>query len=317
MSIFDLEHIFIVFHPGAGGNFIASLLEKIIRKDNTGIDIGTAGTAHTLIDRKIAGIDYLSFGTEVYEQSNFANAEDRINFYLDKIKSEYSNVSSPQIIWSHDFTNIPVYQKYFPNSKIIAITQETHAEKLAVVLFNVTKNILDANTVNPLTEERMTQVMKLWNHVMKKALINLVGVDEVDTLDPNSPIVKHVAFSKMLSYYGLTEDPKKSSSIDLINTVLYPANDINKFPYTIGNKYSSYTSNCVKLPYSYLLNNDVNCLIDTLSQVIVIDDEIHQIILKNFREYRNAQDQSVLKDPVSHYLNMRDESTRELKKLNT
>ena len=80
MSIFDLEHIFIVFHPGAGGNFIASLLEKVVRKDVSSINIGTTGTAHTVNDRKIAGTDYLSFGTEVYEQSNFNSENDRINF---------------------------------------------------------------------------------------------------------------------------------------------------------------------------------------------------------------------------------------------
>ena len=84
MSIFDLEHIFIVFHPGAGGNFIASLLENIVNDNHNPIKIGSAGTAHSANTRKIDGVDYLSFGTEIHEQAEFENQQSRINFYIDK-----------------------------------------------------------------------------------------------------------------------------------------------------------------------------------------------------------------------------------------
>ena len=80
MQIFDLEHIFIVFHPGAAGNFIASLLENIINDNYNPIKIGSAGTAHSANTRKIDGVDYLSFGTEIYEQAEFENQQSRINF---------------------------------------------------------------------------------------------------------------------------------------------------------------------------------------------------------------------------------------------
>lgn len=308
MSIFDLEHVFIVFHPGAGGNFIASLLEKIIRKDNTVIDIGTAGTAHTLIDRKIAGTDYLSFGTEVHEQSSFTNENDRINFYIDKIKSEYNDVTTPQIVWSHDFTNITLYKKYFPNSKILVITQDSYREKIAVVLFNVIKNILDVNTLNPLTPKRMAEVLSLWNFVVKLELIKLVGETKAREIDKDNILYKYASFSKMMQYYML-------DNIDVVNRVLYPATNMimpGKLPYTIGKEYSEYTDGCIKIPFSYVMDNDLDLLIETLSQLVNLNDEAKQIITINFTKYRTAQIQEILSDPIGYYAKVKEEAMKQI-----
>lgn len=308
MSIFDLEHIFIVFHPGAGGNFIASLLEKIVRGDSSTINIGLTGAAHTTNDRKIAGIDYLSFGTEVHEQSSFTNENDRINFYIDKIKSEYNDVTTPQIVWSHDFTNITLYKKYFPNSKILVITQDSYREKIAVVLFNVIKNILDVNTLNPLTPKRMAEVLSLWNFVVKLELIKLVGETKAREIDKDNILYKYASFSKMMQYYML-------DNIDVVNRVLYPATNMimpGKLPYTIGKAYSDYTEGCVKIPFSYLMDNDVELLIETLSQVVKLDDEVKQVITSNFTKYRTAQIQEILNDPIAYYATIKEEAMKQL-----
>lgn len=307
MSIFDLEHIFIVFHPGAGGNFIASLLEKIVRGDSSAINIGLTGAAHTTNDRKIAGIDYLSFGTEVHEQSSFTNENDRINFYIDKIKSEYNDVTTPQIVWSHDFTNITLYKKYFPNSKILVITQDSYKEKIAVVLFNVIKNILDVNTLNPLTPKRMAEVLSLWNFVVKLELIKLVGETKAREIDKDNILYKYASFSKMMQYYML-------DNIDVVNRVLYPATNMvmpGKLPYTIGKAYSDYTDGCIKIPFSYLMDNDVELLIETLSQVVKLDDEVKQVITSNFTKYRTAQIQEILNDPIAYYATIKEEAMKQ------
>jgi hypothetical protein len=310
MSIFDLEHIFIVFHPGAGGNFIASLLEKVVRKDVSSINIGTTGTAHTVNDRKIAGTDYLSFGTEVYEQSNFTSENDRINFYLDKIKDEYSDVTSPQIIWSHDFTNINLYKKYFPNSKILVIAQESYREKIAVVLFNVIKNILDVSTLNPLTPKRMTEVLSIWNFVVNLELVKLLGEVRAREVDKNSLLYKYVSFSKMMQYYMLD-----NTSNDVVNRVLYPAANMlapGKLPYTIGKAYSDYTDGCIKLPFSYLMDNDSELLTETLSKLVHLNDEEKQIIVSNFAKYRNAQNLEILNTPIEYYATLKTEALTEI-----
>ena len=316
MQIFDLAHIFIVFHPGASGNFIASLLEKVLKNDTDTINVGVSGTAHTLINRKISGTDYLSFGTEVDEQSAFNSEEDRIDFYLDKIKSEYTDVSTPHIIWSHDFTNIPLYKKFFPNSKILVITQESDMEKVAVVLFNVTKNILDLNTINPLTEKRRIEVMRMWHHGMRMELSNMLGESRVRTLDKNSKLVRYISFSRMLKYYGLAKllDPIDRQP-DLVNTILYPHKELlilGKIPYTIGKPYSEYTDGCIKLPFIYLMQDDVNMLINSLSNIIDLDEVKIQIILNNYKKYRSAQNQEILSNPIAYYVRLKEEALKEI-----
>lgn len=322
MSIFELEHIFIVFHPGAAGNFIASLVEKLLRNDSSGINIGSAGTAHTLINRKIAGTDYLSFGTEVDDQSNFNSEDERIDFYLEKIKTEYNDVSSPQVIWSHDFTNIPLYKKYFPNSKVIVITQETINEKLAVTLFNVGKNILDPGTINPLTEKRAIEVMRMWNHILTMKLVKLIGESNTRAIKKDSKLYRYMSYAMIMSYYGLDAfiETGNESQPDLVNTVLYPekaALILGKSPYTVGKPYSEYTTGCVKLPFKYLMDKDINLLTNTLSQIIDLDETKKKIIEDNFNKYYAAQNQKLLNDPMAYYLSVRAEGMKEVAEITT
>jgi hypothetical protein len=319
MDIFELEHIFVVFQPGAAGNFIVSLLEKILNRDTNTINVGESGTAHTLINRKIEGTDYLSFGTEVIEHEEFDTEEERIDFYLSKIKTEYVHVTSPQIIWTHDFTNIPIYKRFFPKAKILTITQESDAEKIAVVLLHVIKNILDLNTINPLTEKRMIEVRKIWDLGMKMKLGEMLGEAKARTLNKDSNLIRYVSFSRMMSYYrlnNLVEENKKQ--VDLVNTVLYPAKGIlmlGKIPYTIGKEYAEYTDNCTKLPFKYLMDNDTELLINSLSQLIELDDERIKIILSNYDNYRSVQNQEILEDPLKYYNKIKEEGYNELKRL--
>lgn len=315
MSIFDLEHIFIVFHPGAGGNFIASLLENIVNDNHSPIKIGSAGTAHSANTRKIDGVDYLSFGTEIHEQAEFENQQSRINFYIDKIKTEYNDVHTPQIVWTHDFTNIPLYKEFFPNSKILVITQETDAEKVAVVLFNVTKNILDRNTINPLTEKRMINIMHMWNHGMRLELIYLLGEAKVRTLDKDSILIRYVAFRRMIRYYNLHDAIIGKSGNDLVNTILYPTKEYHSFgraPYTIGKLYSEFTDGCIKIPFKYLLDNDPTILIDTLSKLVPLDQEKTNMILFNYESYMNSQNKDILINPIGYYKKIEQLGKKEL-----
>jgi len=141
-TIFDSEHIFVVFHQGAGGNFVSSILRNIVNNCLENISITTSGSAHPEIDLKILGKDFLSFGTLPDDQLKFDSIEQKENFYISNIKKEYADNINKQIIWSHDFGNIPLYKKYFPNAKILVITQETVQEKIAVTCMNLLKTIL-------------------------------------------------------------------------------------------------------------------------------------------------------------------------------
>jgi hypothetical protein len=304
MQIFDLAHIFIVFHPGSGGNFIASTIEKILTNQDDSIIVTEQGNAHSKMDRKITGTDYLSLGTEVAEQSNFSTQEERIGYYLSKIKTEYNNVTTPQIVWSHDFTNIPLYKKIFPNSKTIVISQQSNREKLAIVLLHVIKNILDTNVVNPVTNTRMEQINKLWDYAVNAELINLVGPDKIKNVKKDSKLMMYVSFKKMLQYYGLShivEDTERQ--LDVVNYVLYPVitPSPDKLPYTLGNAYKTYTSGSVVLPYSYIMDNKPELLVDAINQAIPLSDKQKEVILNNYNYYRDAQVQDILTDPIKYY----------------
>lgn len=315
MSIFELPHIFVVFHPGASGNFIASLLEKLINNDTDIINTNSSGAAHTLISRKIQGTDYLSFGTEVDEHSNFQIESERIEFYLNKIKTEYNEVTTPQVVWSHDFTNIPLYKQFFPNAKILTITQESETEKVAVVLLHVIKNILDPNTVNPVTEKRMAEILMLWNFAVKSELTRLLGKEKAELVNADSTSYRYVSFMKMLSYYQVNiSDDLSVSKFDCINTVLYPNKQLmmqGKAPYTIGKTYSEYTTDCIKLPFKYLIDNDVELLTTTLSNIVPIDDDKKKIIMTNYEKYRNSQNQQIISDPIRYYITLKQEALYE------
>ncbi len=107
---------------------------------------------------------------------------------------------------------------------------------------------------------------------------------------------------------------------DLVNTVLYPCKELlilGKTPYTIGKNYSEYTVDCVKLPFEYLMNDDVNMLITAISGIITLDDDKKKIIIDNYNLYRNAQNKEVLDDPVKYFQKIRAEGLHELKLLTT
>ena len=85
--VFELPHIFIVFQPGTSGNFVAGLLNNLINKNSSDVHISTNGSSHTTIARKIAGTDYMSFGTVYEDQLNFSSPNQRLNYYLENIKN--------------------------------------------------------------------------------------------------------------------------------------------------------------------------------------------------------------------------------------
>jgi hypothetical protein len=71
----------------------------------------------------------------------------------------------------------------------------------------------------------------------------------------------------------------------------------------------------VILPYSYLINNDINLLQDTVSKVFdrqLSNDEI-KFIQTNFDNYRYKQDNEILKNQLL-YFNSRKQSAFEIAK---
>jgi hypothetical protein len=314
--VFELPHIFIVFQPGTGGNFIAGLLSKLINLDGTELHISNNGSSHTVIDRKVAGTDYLSFGTVFDDQTYFPSQEKRLSYYLENIEKLDGVITTPQIIWSHDFTNIPLYQKFFPNSKVLVITQNSNTEKLVAVCMNVVKNLMDPNHTAPFPPKQWENIVKQMDFLLELGLKNKVGERSKDIVqnkfaDANHNIIKFIRLRQMLGYYGLLHlvDKNFPPTKDVANTVLFRTpweefvKNMNSPPYRIGQSYDSYINNeCIKLPYSHLIEGRANLLVDAIESLVDhLTDAKRVDIAVKFNKYRDMQDQLLLADPVEYY----------------
>ena len=314
--VFELPHIFIVFQPGTGGNFIAGLLSKLINSDPSELYISNNGSSHTTIDRKVAGTDYMSFGTVFDDQTYFASPEKRLSYYLEKIEELDGEITTPQVIWSHDFSNIPLYKNFFPNSKILVITQNTDIEKLVAVCMNVVKNLMDPNHIAPFPPKQWENIVKQTDFLLGLGLRNIVGERSKDIMlnkfdDANHNIIKFIRLRQMLGYFGLLHlvDKKFPPTRDVANTVLFRTpweefiKNMNGPPYKIGLPYESYlTSDCIQLPYSYLIEGRANLLIDAVGKLVDHLTDAERIsIAVQFNKYRDMQDQTMLTDPCKYY----------------
>lgn len=309
--VFELPHIFIVFQPGTSGNFVAGLLNNLINKNHPDVHISPNGSSHTVISRKIAGTDYMSFGTIYEDQLNFPSPDQRLNYYLTNIEKLNGTITTPQVIWTHDFTNISLYRNFFPNSKILVITQNSNLEKLVAVFMNVTKNLVDPNFVAPFPPQQWEGINKHLDFLLETSLKNIVGRQRSEDIiknkfsKDNRNLMKFLRTYQLLAYFGLLHlvDKNVVPTKDLANNVLFldPADNIE--PIKIGLPYSELIDNeCVQLPYNYLIEGKVNLLIGAIASLVGhLADSERTFIEVQFNKYRDMQDQTMLTDPYKYY----------------
>jgi len=319
-SVFEFPHIFIVFPLGTGGNFLAGLISRLINSDQSELNISNNGSSHTTIDRKVAGTDYMSFGTVFDDQTYFISQEKRQHYYLEKIKQLDGKITTPQVIWSHDFTNIPLYKRFFPNSKILVVTQTTDTEKLVAVCMNIIKNWMDPNHVAPFPPKQWENICRAVDFMLERSLRQFVGerskeVVENKFIDANHNLVKYVRIRNLLGHFGLLHLVDKNSppTRDLTNVVFFrpPFEEfiktMNGDSYKIGLPYESYyTQDCVLLPYSYLIEGRANLLVDAIESTVGnLTDSQRIYIAVQFNKYRDSQDQTLLNDPFKYFSDLR------------
>ena len=318
--IFELPHIFIVFQPGTGGNFIAGLLSKLISNDSSELHISTNGSSHTTIDRKVAGTDYMSLGTVFDDQTYFPSQEKRLNYYLEKIEELDGVITTPQVIWSHDFTNIPLYKEFFPNSKILVITQTTDIEKLVAVCMNVVKNWTDPHHIPPFPPKQWEKIRKQTNVALERSLRQVIGERSKEVVEnqfsaANHNIVKFIRTRNLLWYFGLLHLVDKNSipRRDVTNVVLFRTpfeefiKDMSGPAYKVGLPCESYyTQDCVLLPYRYLIEGRANLLVDAIESVVgTLTDSQRTYIAVQFNKYRDMQDQTILTNPYKYFSDLK------------
>jgi len=311
-TIFNLDHIFIVFNPGSGGNFIAGIANSLINASFDSPLISSAGSSHTVkTDNKAAGTDFLSFGTLTEEHTLFPTADARINYYLENIRNNYTSVTTPQVVWTHDFTNIPIYKRFFKNARILVITTHTDRECLTSLIMNTLKTLLDEQANIPLTKQHWENAVSRWKEHCVPEMKKLVGSSNIDQMlsDRFNPVYRDTialaSIRTFLRYYGmvsLVEDVNNTERM-VFNNVLYPP-DKQGAPYKIGESIYSYLDqDCVILPYSYLSDNDDTVLLDRMTALIQreLTEEEQGFVKTSLYKYRLAQNQTLLEDPRKFY----------------
>jgi len=323
---FDLGHVFIVFGPGSGGNFIAGLLDKLMKQQFVKLDISIGGSSHTVSTNKHVDGDSLSFGTISDEQVEFNSQTEREHYYIQKINEEYANVISPQITWTHDFTNIPVYKKYFKNCRILTITHDSYTSRLTSVYMHVTKVFFNPNFIVPIKEPYKSTHFNIWEHNCKSALVPYVGIDVATdifnkrTLEQYAKdIITYLSLRAISRYYGLFNYSQgiPSSEPCRYDFALYPNKD-NSQLHDIGENYSDYIDGSdATLTYSYLINDRPILLLDAIEKILqrTLSVDENRFILTEYATYREFQNQQILLDPVAYYRTIEKTALAHLEKL--
>jgi hypothetical protein len=314
-SVFDLPHIFVVFAPGSGGNFIAGLLNNITNGNLKSLEIAANGSSHTVIYNKQTVGDSISFGTHIEELSLFGSTEDKEQYYLDRIRDEYVNITGPLVTWTHIYSNIALYKKHFKNSKIIVIQTDTIEEKLTCIFMHVTKVLIDNNVKIPISTTAWKMLVERLEKGCKLELSQILRPSEIDTIVSNrfDPEYKDIAdftvMRIMLRYFGMlgTVDNINYIEHNIFDYMVYPRtppNVLYNIFYTIGHEVSEYTKDAdVILPYSYLVDNNINVLIKQITLLLSreLTNTETDFVVSSFNKYRAAQDHNILTNPVEFY----------------
>lgn len=300
--MFDLPHIFIVFHYGSGGHFLSSLCTAIVHQKFESVEFTKNGNSHSLaaLKDKIEGKEFLSFGTLYLERGIFSSDDDREKYYIKNIESHYKNVDYPLVVCTHDFTNISLYKKYFPNSKILVVTCESIEEQLTAIIMNVKKTFLDNVSPVPLPKKVWNHIINIWKEKWSEELIHIFNKDKVNKIiedrhnENYMPFIEYASIKKFIEIYKLfTLNSEYNKVVDIKK---------GKNP-VIGEDISVYTKDCIKLPYRYLREDNVGTLIEKLSELFDrnLTDQERDFIVEQFIVCRRSQDQSLLNDPLAYY----------------
>ncbi len=315
-DIFKQDHIFVVFQQGAGGNFVSSLIQNIVKNNLVELPITNMGSAHPVVDLKKVGKDYLSFGTLPDDQLKFKSQEEREEFYLSNIKIQYSNNTERKVIWTHDFSNIHLYKKYFPNSKIFVITQESIREKIALTCMNVLKTVLAKGSPGPFPEDQWQNIKNRWAFLSTQELESFLDIkvdqDLKELIIQEYPdIFKYVTIIKRLEYFRLrhyiddsqhTQDDVVNNSLFNIETAKYIKNP-NLQLYTVGATHQSYIQDyCITLPYYHVLDSRLDLLENVIEKLLdkQLTDSERNYLHSSFKFYIDKQDKLLLSNPIAY-----------------
>jgi hypothetical protein len=303
-NFYDQPHIFVVFRPGAAGNFISGLLDNIVQQNFNTMKISGSGHAHytNIVERKRAGKDYLSFGYGFqYTDLKFSTVEEKIQFYKNGIdNSDYLN--QPYITWSHCFGNIPIYQAVFPNGQSISITEDTLRERLAGLIMHVNKNQFSSNDTHaPFPEEHRDKARHFKSIVIPNVFSKLYPgkIYQTGHLDLDKSVMyryflKVCKLEKYLDYDLEARIPYEDNPTGELSLI----DSIGQF--SIDRHYISLCSTVITL--GDILTNSADKIVrefETILKRSLSDHEL-QYMFRSLDEYVNSQNSNIIADPKKY-----------------
>lgn len=324
-DVFSLRHYFIVFHPGAGGNFLAGLTDKLMSNNLSKLDISSTGSSHTIPNITSNRVD-LPRATFVRPLSLAHNQLAKIS----NVQQQFTqlNIKNPIVSCTHDFTNIPIYRHLFPNAKILVVTQESLVEKLTITILQQLKNILDPDVISAISEDRRNLALDRWKEYTEYTITKLFDDKELaktivdDRFNPKyKDIVTYVTLVRMFEYYKLLGDDP-----DVVNYVLLPTVGHHVLLPTVGHEtgqqepfkviapYSDFIDEeCVIVPYDVIRLNNGDQLVQSFTLLFEeLDNDSRNFIKNNLDMYCSKQNQQVMNDPVSYIKNLKDNILKEI-----
>lgn len=307
VNFYNLPHIFVVFRPGAAGNFLSSLIENLEYKQLNKMSLSTGGHAHynSIVERKKLGIDHISLGIGLTGMDpHFFTEDDKINYYKEKIDGiSYENKN--YVTWTHDFTNIPLYKKIFPNGKILVIKEDTLRERLTSMIMAVNKNHFSKDQQIPIP---------VADHIKPELYKKTFISSNFSKYYPNSlykqghiDLDKHIMYQSHLFCHGLASYDKNllDSPIDYLDN---NSNKNLKFierraQHSVGFNFAEFADEYVNL--KDILSANSNCIIPSIEKILgkeLTADE-KEYVAQSLSNYRESQDQKLLEDPFE-YLNL-------------
>ncbi len=330
-TFFELPHIFVVFPPGAGGNFISGMLTRLLHKDFTDLALSSTGNAHANSTSKLDFSDIISLGLR-YDVPMFASSEEKLQYYKAEIEKKHSSDTDVKISWSHDFSNIPLYKTLFPNCKILVITHDSGREKLAALIQQELKNRLDPKGFVFLENDIY---LNHWKSALRRFLINILGPEQSNIVSEISDNFKDSKYKSLVTFSAIRMtlrthgqehlvDTNKTMLIDYLDYCHKPRNieqpnyvykDGDYTSLVIGPSYKDCMSiDCVVMPYSIIMDKDLPGLLITVETVLgELDTEQLEFVKSNLDNYHTKQTPGLMDDPVKYYHNLAKEARDQIK----
>lgn len=285
MNFYNLPHIFVVFHPGSGGNFLCNLIRDIQLGESDSLNILPSGSAHTQSAIERNNMNFTIRFNRILDSlthHNLVELDDRLEVYKDHVKEIANKTDQIQVSWTHDYTNIELYKAMFPNSKIVVISVDSEYESMASSLFQVNKNQL-SNSGFVFVDDNVARM----NH--NKRVANL--------LIERSGILDKCYF---LEIANRGREEKYRPLYEAFSVI----DDMKRMEYIIGPSYKdNITDECFKVRFSDILNKNADAICSTLEFSLGrnINDNEREYIVDALDNYVSKQNQNILKDPLGYW----------------